>query len=248
MYILDNNESDLFNLHEEIGGTLLLGDIRDKRLIHYFFDKYRFHIVLHCAAYKHVSILQHYPQEAIKNNILGTLNLIWASHKYKVEKFVFISTDKAVKPSCVMGETKKVCEELCYFANTFSKTKFIIVRFGNVLASRGSVVEIFKKQIEKESDLTVTDKKMKRYTMGIYEAAELILDALNRSSGTYILDMGEEIYIDDLARFMIKLSGKDLKIQYIGKKKGEKYFEELYDPKEEKIQRVNKKLFKIIKQ
>ena len=248
LILIDNNETDLFRITEETKATPLLLDITNKESAEKAFQIYKPEIVIHTAAYKHVAMLEKYPLEAIKNNIGGGLTIMGLAVRYKVNKFVFVSTDKAVNPTSVMGGTKYICEEIALLLNEVSKTKFIITRFGNVLASRGSVVEIFNKQIAANQPLTITDSLMKRFTMGIYEAANLVLEAANQGKGgeKFIFDMGEPVFIVDLAKLLIKLSGKDLDITIIGKNKGEKIYEELFTA-EEKQKAIKKGKLFIIK-
>lgn len=240
LLLLDNNESDLFNLLLTLKGDNVLPvlcSICDDE-IEEVFRQWRPHLVINSAAYKHVVMLEKAPLQAIKINIGGTLNLIRAAIKYKTKKFVQISTDKAVRPTSIMGETKKICEQICQLLLT--STEFVTVRFGNVLASRGSVVEIFKNQIKEGKPLTVTDKQMKRFTMGIFDAADLVLKAaeLGKGGESFTFDMGSQVSVDELARLMIRLSGKDLTINYIGANKGEKYEEALYDEKTEELKKT----------
>lgn len=247
LILADNNESGLFELKRQIKAAQpVIASIRDRQAIGLLFAKFRPTIVFHAAAYKHVALMEKQPLEAIKTNIGGTLNLIEASVKHKVKKFVFISTDKAVNPSSIMGLTKKYGEQLCQMYHGLSQTKFVAVRFGNVLASRGSVVPIFKQQIRENKPLTVTHPKMGRYMMGIFEAVDLILEAVRISKGgeIFVLDMGREILIESLAQLMLNLEGKDLPIKITGPNKGEKLSEQLYDKRTEKIKRV-KHLFMV---
>jgi len=236
LFILDNNESGLFDLWERFKETeLILADIRDKEKIEKVFNLYKPDIVFHCAAYKHVVWLEKWPDEAYKTNILGLENVINSAIESKVKRFVFISTDKAVNPKSIMGKTKKIGERMCLRASKESKTEFVIVRFGNVLASRGSVVPVFRKQIEREEPLTVTDKKMKRFFMSMEEAINFILKAtvLAKNGEICVPDL-KEIYITELAKFIIALSGKILPIKFIGANPGEKFRESLMTTEEKK--------------
>ncbi len=243
VFILDQDESGLFDLWEEYPKKteLILANIRDGAKINRIFKKYCPDIVFHCAAYKHVIWGEKWKDEFIQTNITGTINLINASLKHKVKKFVFISTDKAVNPSSFYGETKKAGELSCLNASKLSKkTEFIIVRFGNVLASRGSVVPVFKKQIERDEPLTVTHKKMRRYFISMGEAIDFILKTtLLAKNGQICVPELKEIYITDLAKLMIALSGKVLPIKFTKPNKGEKLREELMT-KEEKKRSVKK--------
>ena len=238
LILLDNNESGLFEIYEEVNDRCnteyIVGDIRDYFAIEEMFKKYKPNIVYHVAALKHVKLMEKYPEEAFKTNIDGLWNVSDCSKNYRVKKFIFISSDKAVNPTSEMGKTKKQGEELCKLNN--ENTKFIIVRFGNVMASRGSVVPIFQKAINEGKDLVVTDKKMKRYFMGIYEAVDLILEAtrLGKGGEIFVLDMGKPMEILQLAQFMVKLSGKNLKIKFSKANKGEKFNEALMTVDESK--------------
>jgi FlaA1/EpsC-like NDP-sugar epimerase len=212
-----------------------LADVRDRRQLEKVFEASRPHVVFHAAAYKHVPILELQPWKAIKNNIQGTRNLIDYVNRFEVERFVFISTDKAVRPVNIMGATKRVAEMFVQSQNgcDLSNTRFMIVRFGNVVGSIGSVVPLFKKQIEKGGPVTVTHPEVTRYFMTIPEACQLILQAGSMGDGgeIFLLDMGMPIKIDDMARDLIRLSGfepdVDIKIEYIGLRPGEKLYEEL---------------------
>ena len=212
---------------------LAIGNIQDKNRIQQTLQRHHPSLIFHAAAFKHVPLMENNVIEAIKNNIFGTFNLVEAAKKENVKKFVFISTDKAVEPKNIMGMTKLAGEQIIKNANLSNGTKFFCVRFGNVLDSAGSVLPLFKKQIEKGKVLTVTDKKMTRYFMTIPEAVQLILKAavLGKGKEIFILDMGKPIKIVDLAKKFILLSGllpeKDIKIKYIGTRPGEKLNEEL---------------------
>jgi len=213
----------------------VLADIQDKNQLNKAFEGHQPHIVFHAAAYKHVPMLEIQPWRAIDNNVIGTKNLIEVSVEYNVEKFVFVSTDKAVRPANVMGATKRLAETLVQGQNGcgLSDTKFMIVRFGNVVGSVGSVVPLFKKQIQRGGPVTVTHPDVTRFFMTIPEASQLILQAGSMGNGgeIFILDMGTPIKIDDMARDLIRLSGfepdVDIKIEYVGLRPGEKLFEEL---------------------
>jgi FlaA1/EpsC-like NDP-sugar epimerase len=213
----------------------ILADIQDKNQLEKAFEANRPHIVFHAAAYKHVPMLELQPWKAIDNNILGTKNLIEVSTKNNVARFVFVSTDKAVRPANVMGASKRLSEMLVQGQNAcgLSQTKFVIVRFGNVVGSVGSVVPLFKKQIQKGGPVTVTHPEVTRFFMTIPEACQLILQAGAMGNGgeIFILDMGTPIKINDMARDLIRLSGfepdVDIKIEYVGLRPGEKLYEEL---------------------
>jgi len=213
----------------------ILTDIQDIRQLDKAFDAQRPQIVFHAAAYKHVPMIELQPWKAIDNNIMGTKNLVEVSVQHNVERFVFVSTDKAVRPVNVMGASKQLAEMLVQGQNGcgLSQTRFMIVRFGNVVGSVGSVVPMFKKQIQKGGPVTVTHPEVTRFFMTIPEACQLILQAGAMGNGgeIFILDMGTPIKIDDMARDLIRLSGfepdVDIKIEYIGLRPGEKLFDEL---------------------
>lgn len=210
-----------------------IASVRDLAKLDMLFDKYKPEILFHAAAHKHVPLMENNPEEAIKNNIFGTKNVAECCLKYKLESVVLISTDKAVNPTNVMGATKRVCEMIFQkYSEKDSNTKFMAVRFGNVLGSNGSVIPIFSKLIEEGKNLTLTHKDIIRYFMTIPEAAQLVIEAATIGKGgeILILDMGEPVKIYDLAKNMIKLSGSNVGIDIIGLRPGEKLFEELlYD-------------------
>ncbi len=228
---LDQDESGLFNLAQEYVITPILANIREKDRIEEIFQKHKPEIVFHAAAYKHVGLMEKFPREALKTNILGTRNLIDISLKHKVEKFVFISSDKAVNPISVMGQTKKEGERMCQSAG------YIAVRFGNVLVSRGSIIPLWKKQIKEGGPITVTHPQMKRFFMSMGEACKLVIKALEvgQPGEILVMDMGKPINIMDLAKQTIRNSGKDIEIKVIGTRPGEKLFEELISA-DEKIE------------
>lgn len=238
LIILDQDETGLFDVYEEIKAQgkveYVIASIREKDSLDLVFTEHTPDIVFHAAAYKHVVLMEKYANEAFKTNVRGTVNLLEVCKKHAVKKFIFISSDKAVNPSSVMGNSKAIGERLCL--EDISKTKKIIVRFGNVMPSRGSVVPIFQKQINEGKNLTVTSKFMERYFMGIYDAVKLILKATEIGKGgeIMVLDMGKPILIEDLAKLMIKISGKPLEIEYSKPSKGEKYKEELMTSAEKK--------------
>ncbi len=228
-------ELELKDSYPDVRVVAVLGDIRDRNQLSRAFAACRPQVVFDAAAYKHVPMLELQPWKAVKNNILGTRNMIDISKEYSVDRFVFVSTDKAVRPANVMGATKRVAELLVQGQNgcSLSSTRFMIVRFGNVVGSVGSVVPLFKKQIEKGGPVTVTHPKITRYFMTIPESCQLILQtgAMGEGGEIFILDMGTPIKIDDMARDLIRLSGfepdVDIKIDYIGLRPGEKLREEL---------------------
>jgi FlaA1/EpsC-like NDP-sugar epimerase len=243
--LFDHNENEVYFLmidfltkYPTVKFRTVIGDIKDIGLLKHTFSLYRPHFVFHAAAHKHVPLLEENPVAAVKNNVLGTANLIYAAHHYKAERFILISTDKAVNPSSVMGETKRVAEMLLQAKSQKSRTKFMAVRFGNVLGSAGSIVPLFMRQIEKGGPLTVTHPDAMRYFMSVNEAVLLVLQAsvIGHGGEVFILDMGEQIKIVDLAKDLIILSGfipeKDIKISFIGLRPGEKLQEELFLNKE----------------
>jgi len=242
LVLYERAESSLYELELELKRSFkgveiiaVLGDIRDRRQLDKAFEASRPQVVFHAAAYKHVPVLELQPWKAVKNNIQGTKNLIDYANIFGVERFVFISTDKAVRPVNVMGASKRVAEMLVHTQNgcDLSETRFMIVRFGNVVGSVGSVVPLFKKQIQKGGPVTVTHPEVTRYFMTIQEACQLILQAGSMGEGgeIFILDMGTPVKIDDMARDLIRLSGfepgVDINIEYIGLRPGEKLYEEL---------------------
>ena len=252
------DETELHNLMLEIGKKAekkninlypVVGDIRDKEKLNEVFKKYKPNIVFHAAAYKHVPLMEFFPEEAVKTNIFGTYNMATASIENDVEKFVNISTDKAVNPTSIMGATKRMAEMICSALNDVGKTKFISVRFGNVLGSRGSVIPIFLEQIKKGGPVTVTHPEMKRYFMTISEAVLLVFQAATMGKGgeVFVLDMGEPIKIVNLAEELIKLQGlepnKDIDIVFTGLRPGEKLFEELLTAEEGTEKTYHKKVF-----
>ncbi|OHD93919.1 MAG: hypothetical protein A2019_09560 [Sulfurimonas sp. GWF2_37_8] len=242
LIMLDHSEYNLYAISEEIKKiptVLVMQNIVDKELLEQTFKTHDPEIVIHAAAYKHVPLVEANISEAILNNVVGTQNIIDLSIQYKVKKFVMISTDKAVRPTNVMGATKRICELYAQNSNGFG-TDIVAVRFGNVLGSSGSVIPKFKAQIEKGENITVTHPDITRYFMLIPEACELVLQAASIGSGgeIFILDMGEPIKIVDLAQKMIELSGKkNIQIKFTGLRPGEKLYEELLlDESESKTQ------------
>lgn len=235
--IYENNayqiQQELRRSYPDLNLTVLIGSVRDRERVNDLFAKYRPNLVFHAAAHKHVPLMEDSPAEAIKNNVFGTFNVATAASEYGAEKMVLISTDKAVNPTNVMGASKRMCELIIEMMNDNSDTEFVAVRFGNVLGSNGSVIPLFKKQIEHGGPVTVTHKDIIRYFMTIPEAVSLVLQAGSYAKGgeIFVLDMGDPVRIDDLARNMIKLSGfepdVDIKVEYTGLRPGEKLFEEL---------------------
>uniref|UniRef100_UPI00262C1040 UDP-N-acetylglucosamine 4,6-dehydratase family protein n=1 Tax=Clostridium sp. TaxID=1506 RepID=UPI00262C1040 len=240
LIILDIYENNAYDLQIELqrkvpklNKDIVIASVRDRKKIEEIFKEYRPNVVFHAAAHKHVPLMEFNPAEAIKNNVAGTINVAEMASKYYAEKFVLISTDKAVNPTNVMGATKRLCEIIVQSINEKSKTEFVAVRFGNVLGSNGSVIPLFKKQIEEGGPITLTHKDITRYFMLIPEAAQLVLQAGAFAKGgeIFVLDMGKPVKIYDLAVDLIKLSDlvpdKDIKIEIVGLRPGEKLYEEL---------------------
>jgi len=276
LLILDQDETGIFNIANELedkpphlfiggGGKFprlvpLIADICDEEKINRIFEKYRPNVIFHAAAYKHVPLMEEHPDEAVKNNVFGTKIVAEATTKYGVENFVFISTDKSVNPTSVMGATKRVGEMICQSLNQKTSqgsklptgqdtTKFISVRFGNVIDSRGSVIPIFREQIKQRGPVEVTHPEMKRYFMTTSEACLLVMQAgaMGQGGEVFVLDMGEPVKILDLAKEMIRLSGfepdKDIPIVFTGIRPGEKFFEEILSAEEGTIATQHEKIF-----
>lgn len=238
--LLDQSESGLYDLNQELTEKgykdcieIVIGDIRIEERMNNLFRTFKPQLVFHAAAYKHVPLMEMNPSEAINTNVKGTRNIVNCADKFGVEKFIFISTDKAVNPTNVMGASKRIAEIYAHLLNRKSKTQFIITRFGNVLGSNGSVIPLFKKQIANGGPLTVTNENVTRYFMTIPEACQLVLEASVMGEGgeIFVFDMGKSVKILDLAKKMIQLSGlilnQDIEIKITGLRPGEKLFEEL---------------------
>ena len=257
LIILDIYENNAYDIqmelkerYPELNLKVLIGSVRNTHRIETIFEQYRPDIVYHAAAHKHVPLMEDSPNEAIKNNVFGTYKTAKAADKYGTKRFVLISTDKAVNPTNIMGASKRLCEMVIQMMNAQSKTDFVAVRFGNVLGSNGSVIPLFKKQIEQGGPVTVTDPQIIRYFMTIPEAVSLVLQAGAYAKGgeIFILDMGEPVKILELAQNLIRLSGytpgADIEIQFTGLRPGEKLYEELL-MKEEGLQDTPNKLIHI---
>ena len=240
LIIFDIYENNAYDIQQKLKRTypnldlvVLIGSVRNGRKVNSVFEKYRPDIVYHAAAHKHVPLMEDSPNEAIKNNVFGTYKVALAADRYKTSKFVLISTDKAVNPTNIMGASKRMCEMIIQVFNNRSKTEYVAVRFGNVLGSNGSVIPLFRKQIEEGGPVTVTHPDIIRYFMTIPEAVSLVLQAGASAKGgeIFVLDMGKPVKIADLARNMIRLSGLkegvDIEIKYTGLRPGEKLYEEL---------------------
>lgn len=256
LLILDSYENNAYDLYNELSFgdeklniKVIITNITDRRRLDKVFNEYRPRVVFHAAAHKHVPLMEENPTEAIKNNVFGTLNVAECADKYEVERFVMISTDKAVNPTNIMGASKRMCEMIIQAMDKKSDTEFVAVRFGNVLGSNGSVIPLFKKQILQGGPVTVTDKDITRYFMTIPEAAQLVLQAGAYAEGgeIFVLDMGKAVKIYDLAYDLIRLSGfepnKDIKIEITGLRPGEKLYEELLLKEEGLNKTKNKKIF-----
>ena len=240
LVILDIYENNLYDIEMELRAEYpklnleaIVASVRDKARLNNVFETYKPEIVFHAAAHKHVPLMEKSPLEAIHNNVFGTYNVVNCADEYEVEKFVLISTDKAVNPTNIMGASKRVCEMIVQAKNKVSKTEYVAVRFGNVLGSNGSVIPLFKKQIERGGPVTVTHKDITRFFMTIPEAVQLILQAVTYAKGgeIFVLDMGEPVKIYDLAVSLIKLLGYepnvDIPIEITGLRPGEKLYEEI---------------------
>ncbi|OQY35460.1 MAG: polysaccharide biosynthesis protein [Spirochaetaceae bacterium 4572_59] len=261
LYLMGHGENSIYRIDKELrrlqeGGVgekatvvPVIGDLQDKNFMEFILKRLKADVIFHCAAHKHVPLMEFNPIEAVKNNVLGTLNLIRAAETAGVPRLVLISTDKAVNPSCVYGVTKRLAEMLV-LEERKKGMDFMVVRFGNVLGSRGSIVPLFKEQILAGGPVTVTHPDTTRFFMTIPEASSLVLKAggVGHSGGLYILDMGEPIKILDLAKQMIHFYGykeKDIPIQYIGMRPGEKVIEKLWTNVEDPVQTDYTRIFKV---
>ncbi|HFI0140773.1 TPA: polysaccharide biosynthesis protein [Streptococcus suis] len=256
LILVGHGENSIYLIHQEMvslyGAEIdfipVIADIQDRDLMFSVMKEFQPHVVYHAAAHKHVPLMEFNPHEAVKNNIFGTKNVAEAAKEAGVNKFVMVSTDKAVNPPNVMGATKRVAEMIVTGLNGDSRTQFVAVRFGNVLGSRGSVVPLFKEQIKKGGPVTVTDYRMTRYFMTIPEASRLVIQAGYMANGgeVFVLDMGEPVHILDLARKVIKLSGhteEEIQIVETGIRPGEKLYEELLSTEERISEQVHEKIF-----
>ncbi|TJX12823.1 polysaccharide biosynthesis protein [Tissierella creatinini] len=251
--IYENNlydiQMELLRTHKDLNLNAIIASVRDGDRIDEIIKATKPNIIFHAAAHKHVPLMENNPKDAIKNNVLGTLNVVKAADKYKVDKFVFISTDKAVNPTNVMGATKRFAEMIIQSYDSISDTDFVAVRFGNVLGSNGSVIPLFKKQIAEGGPVTVTDERIIRFFMTIPEACNLVLEAGAMATGgeIFVLDMGEPVKIIDLARDLIRLSGfepdVDIPIEITGLRPGEKLYEEILIDKNTMLKTKNNKIF-----
>ncbi len=256
MLILESSEFNLYSIEMELQYLFpslvlkcFLGDVADRPFVEEIFQDNKPQVVFHAAAYKHVPMLENQMRAALRNNVIGTHTVAEAADRNSCEAFVLVSTDKAVNPANVMGASKRAAEIFCQNLNSHSSTKFITVRFGNVLGSAGSVIPLFRKQIEAGGPVTVTDPRMERYFMTIPEACQLIMQTVVLGMGgeVFVLDMGEPVKISYLAEQMIRLSGRipgeDIKIEYVGLRPGEKLYEELFHEKEQLEKTAHEKVF-----
>jgi FlaA1/EpsC-like NDP-sugar epimerase len=256
LILLGRGENSVYEIEHELRAMIpsdtelipVIADIQDYGRVANVFKTHRPDVIFHAAAHKHVPLMEMHPIEAVKNNILGTYNLVVLADMYQAERFVMISTDKAVNPTNVMGASKRAAELIVQSRSRFSRTRFATVRFGNVLGSRGSVIPLFRKQIEAGGPVTVTHPKMVRYFMTIPEAVQLVIQAgaLSEGGETFVLDMGEPVKIIDLARDLIRLSGfseKEIPIQISGIRPGEKLYEELLTKEEGTMKTVHDRIF-----
>lgn len=256
LVLLGHAENDIYDIDLELRETCpslnvvpVIGDIRDAARMESVFARYKPDVVFHAAAHKHVPLMEMHPEEAINNNVFGTWNVACAADRHAASRFVLISTDKAVNPVSIMGSTKRAAELLIQALNEHSNTRFMAVRFGNVLGSRGSVIPLFKRQIAAGGPITVTHPDMVRYFMTIPEAVQLVIQAAAMGEGgeVFVLDMGEPVRIVDLARDLVRLSGldpdKDIEIKFTGVRPGEKLFEELLTAEEGTVATCHERIF-----
>lgn len=256
LLLLGRGENSIYEIHQELKANYprqryvpIIADVRDKKRLRRVFEMYKPEVVFHAAAHKHVPMMETQAEEAVKNNVFGTRNVAECADRAGCERFVLISTDKAVNPTSVMGATKRVAELILQEISERSNTKFAAVRFGNVLGSRGSVIPLFKKQIEMGGPVTVTHPEMTRYFMTIPEAAQLVLQAgeLTLGGEVFLLDMGESVKIMDMAKSMIALhglkAGVDVQIAFTGLRPGEKLYEELLTTEEGAVSTRYEKIF-----
>lgn len=256
LILLGKGENSIYEIYWELSNKYpdltiepLIADVRDRERIDRIFDHYQPQVIFHAAAHKHVPLMEIQPDEAVRNNVFGTKNVVEAAHQFKAEMFILISTDKAINPTSVMGATKRVAELILQNMNRNSKTICAAVRFGNVLGSRGSVVPLFQRQIKSGGPVTITHPEMKRYFMTIPEAVQLVLQAGSMAKGgeVFVLDMGEPIKIYDMACTLIELAGlqphKDIEIKFTGLRSGEKLFEELLSAEEGTSATTHEKIF-----
>lgn len=255
LIIVDIYENSTYDIQNELRAafpdlklTVLIGSVRNTKRMDYIFSEYRPEIIYHAAAHKHVPLMEESPNEAVKNNVLGTWKMVQAADACHVKRFVMISTDKAVNPTNIMGATKRICEMIIQTYNKRSKTEYVAVRFGNVLGSNGSVIPLFKKQIERGGPVTVTHPDIIRYFMTIPEAVSLVLQAGAYAKGgeIFVLDMGEPVKIADLAKNLILLSGhkpdEDIPIVFTGLRPGEKLYEEMLMEEEGLLETANRRI------
>ena len=265
LYLFDHEENSLYEIEKELrilqnagvgeAATIvpIVGELKDCDYMDFIIRRLRADVIFHCAAYKHVPMLESNPVEAIKNNVFGTRNLVDAAVRYKVSRFVLISTDKAVNPSCVYGASKMLAEEIVLHASNHD-THFMVVRFGNVLDSRGSIVPLFRKQIESSGPVTVTDPQASRFFMTLPESASLVLKAGGVGEGgtLYILDMGEPVIIKELAEQMIRFYGftpdEDITLSYVGLRPGEKLSERLWSQDETPVKTPHPRINRLIRE
>jgi len=256
LLLLGHGEGSIHQIHLELSESFpeaglfpIIADVLDRERLEWIFTRHRPGVIFHAAAHKHVHLMEEAPDEAIKNNVFGTLNVAELAHEYLAESFVLLSTDKAVRPAGVLGATKRIAEAIVQHLAARSATRFCAVRFGNVLGSRGSVVPLFQHQIARGGPVTVTDERMVRYFMTIPEAASLVIQAgaMGKGGEIFVLDMGEPVRIIDLARELIRLSGlepgKDIEIVFTGPRPGEKLFEEVSTAEEGMTTTKNHRLF-----